>query len=145
MATLRELAEKMAILFKEIKEEGYHILSEYAFPAEPITRVMIQDTAVDKNRYAIVMNDGAASRMLRIHSEDRSELRQRPEDQPLPVKGEESVHDAAIKLLESRRQLGIKRYGRQLETHNGRDASQDAVEECADLLVYLIQMRMEQK
>jgi hypothetical protein len=53
------------------------------------------------------------------------------------------VQDALIAAIEERKQLGISRYGRPLETHNGRDALQDAWEEAVDLAVYLTQVRME--
>lgn len=42
-----------------------------------------------------------------------------------------------------RRQYGIAKYGRPLETNNGRDALTDAWEESLDLLTYLTQMRLE--
>lgn len=71
--------------------------------------------------------------------------KQRPGDQPLPVEGRECVQDALIAHIEERKRLGIERYGRPLETHNGRDAVQDALEEALDLAVYLMQVRLEQR
>lgn len=70
-------------------------------------------------------------------------LKVRPEDQPLPAAGQESVQDALIKMIEERRELGIRRYGRPLETFNGRDPLRDALEEAVDLAAYLMQCVME--
>jgi hypothetical protein len=39
----------------------------------------------------------------------------------------------------ARRQVGIQRYGTALQSHNGRDALQDAYEEALDLACYLRQ------
>jgi hypothetical protein len=39
--------------------------------------------------------------------------------------------------MQSRHELGIKRYGTPLQPHNGRDALRDAYEEALDLAVYL--------
>ena len=43
-------------------------------------------------------------------------------------------------LLTERDRIGIKTYGESLHTHNGRNAWQDAVEEAADLYMYVTQM-----
>ena len=50
--------------------------------------------------------------------------------------------DAAevIADLGVRKELGISRYGRALQAHNGRDAFRDAYEEAMDLCVYLRQL-----
>lgn len=67
-------------------------------------------------------------------------LRQRPEDQPLPVPNDRpQVADLVIADIESRRQLGVRRYGTPLQPHNGRDALRDAYEEALDLAHYLCQ------
>lgn len=71
--------------------------------------------------------------------------KQRPGDQPLPTAGRECVQDALIAQIEQRKQLGIERYGRPLETHNGRNAVQDALEEAIDLAVYLKQVELEMR
>lgn len=47
--------------------------------------------------------------------------------------------------MEVRRKLGIERYGRPVQTFNGRDALQDAYEEALDLAVYLKQAMEERK
>jgi hypothetical protein len=72
-----------------------------------------------------------------------TELRERPEDQPLPTPGRDCVQDALIAAIEDRKALGIKRYGSPLMSHNGRDALRDAWEESIDLAAYLTQLRME--
>lgn len=46
---------------------------------------------------------------------------------------------------EERNELGMKTYGKILETFNGRDCLVDALEEALDLSVYLMQYYMEQK
>ncbi len=46
-------------------------------------------------------------------------------------------------LLQERQKLGIARYGRSLQTFNGRDSKRDAVEEMVDLFQYQMQMGME--
>ena len=66
------------------------------------------------------------------------ELRLREGDQPLPVKNSRTdIQSLVMADLESRRELGIKRYGTALQAFNGRDMLQDAYEEALDLAVYL--------
>ena len=51
-----------------------------------------------------------------------STLRQREGDQPLPVVNDgPSVQDLVIADIEQRKQLGIERYGTELQPLNGRD------------------------
>ena len=58
--------------------------------------------------------------------------------QRLPVKNNNPyVQDAVLLDIEARKQLGIKRYGTQLQINNGRDMLQDAYEEALDLAIYL--------
>lgn len=82
------------------------------------------------------------------------ELRTRPEDQPLPQPGRGPLsHDIVISQLrlafpgaavldamcadvQERQQLGIRRYGRPLQAHNGRDVLLDLYEELLDGLAY---------
>jgi hypothetical protein len=63
--------------------------------------------------------------------------------QPMPVPGKENVTPALIVLLEQRQERGIAKYGTPLQTHNGRDALWDALEEAIDLAQYLMQAIME--
>lgn len=51
--------------------------------------------------------------------------------------------DPLIPLLEARAAEGEKTYGMRLQTHNGRDALQDAHEELLDALAYIWQAHME--
>ncbi|MFD7835544.1 hypothetical protein [Streptomyces sp. NPDC059761] len=74
-----------------------------------------------------------------------STLRLRLGDQPLPHKGGEPVQERLIEMIKQRRALGIQRYGRPLETFNGRNPLQDAWEEALDLATYLTQLQMEQE
>jgi hypothetical protein len=72
-------------------------------------------------------------------------LRQRPGDQALPVHNENpEIHSLVTADIEARRQLGISRYGTPLQAENGRNALQDAYEECLDLACYLRQLIEEQ-
>jgi hypothetical protein len=73
----------------------------------------------------------------------RMEVIPKPERQPLPTEGDTPVILEAIKYLSDRALMGKKKYGRLLETNNGRDAYQDALEEAADLFMYLFQKRLE--
>ena len=72
-----------------------------------------------------------------------SDVRDPDRDQALPVKGRQPVQQILIDALAERRDYGTKKYGRPLETHNGRSALKDAWEEALDLLTYLTQMRLE--
>lgn len=66
--------------------------------------------------------------------------KQRPGDQPLPVKNDlPCIQDLVIADIEARKQVGISRYGTTLQPHNQRDALQDAYDEAMDLCVYLKQ------
>lgn len=64
-------------------------------------------------------------------------------DQPLPKPGKLPVQQILIHAIEERREHGIRKYGRALETDNGRNALQDAWEEAMDLLLYLTRARLE--
>lgn len=70
--------------------------------------------------------------------------KQRPGDQPLPNKNNfPFIQDQVIADIESRKAIGIERYGTALQPFNGRDALQDAYEEAIDLAVYLKQCLVE--
>lgn len=71
------------------------------------------------------------------------DVRDPERDQPLPKPGKLPVQQILIHAIEERREHGIRKYGRALETDNGRDALKDAWEESMDLLLYLTQMRLE--
>ncbi len=64
--------------------------------------------------------------------------------QPDPVPNElPPVWNQVIADMHARNQLGLRRYGTQLQPFNGRDALRDAYEEALDLAVYLRQAIME--
>lgn len=69
----------------------------------------------------------------------------RVSDQPMPTRVAESrdVEPPLIALIRQRTQLGRTRYGTQLQTHNGRDARVDALQEALDLCQYLMQRVLE--
>jgi len=67
--------------------------------------------------------------------------------EPAPVKNEksQSICDSLLKktssdvvkhLIKERRKFGIKKYGTELMSHNGRDMKKDLLEEILDALVY---------
>lgn len=57
--------------------------------------------------------------------------------QPKPTPGRESITDAVIRDLSERREGGIKKYGMELETYNGRSMIVDAYQEALDFVLYL--------
>lgn len=64
-------------------------------------------------------------------------------DQALPSVGRQSVFAERRRRLDEREAIGIKRYGRSLETFNGRDALRDLVDELDDAANYATQVRLE--
>lgn len=56
-----------------------------------------------------------------------------------------SVADLVHAELDKRASIGKERYGVPLAPHDGRDGLQDAIEECADQLFYLVKEREERK
>lgn len=89
-----------------------------------------------------------------------SDVRDPASDQPLPLPGRAFVHQSVVVGLDhwgmdgdvqqaieaglaERLALGIRKYGRPLESHNGRDALQDAWEEALDTVCYVHQLEME--
>lgn len=67
------------------------------------------------------------------------------DSQPLPTKNDAmDIQSLVIADIRVRRDLGIKRYGTALQPHNGRNALQDAYEECIDLACYLKQRLVEE-
>lgn len=73
-----------------------------------------------------------------------SEIRDPATDQKLPSGGKVEVQQALIDVIAKRRELGIRKYGQPLMTHNGRSVLRDAWEEAIDLAVYLTQMMLEE-
>lgn len=70
----------------------------------------------------------------------------RPEDQQLPSANNlPSMHDKATEDLQSRKELGARRYGVALQPSNGRDAARDLYEECLDAAAYGAQVVWEQE
>lgn len=63
--------------------------------------------------------------------------------QPAPTPGRESVTDAVVADLQTRREHGKLKYNTELQTHNGRDAMVDAYQEALDLVLYFKQALME--
>lgn len=70
--------------------------------------------------------------------EDAPTKPQREGDQPMPVANDKPpIWPIVMADMQSRHELGIKRYGTPLQPFNGRDALRDAYEEALDLAVYL--------
>lgn len=65
--------------------------------------------------------------------------------QPPPHFGKDSVNDAVISDLTKRREGGIKKYGMELETHNGRSMLLDAYQELLDAALYVRGALLEQE
>lgn len=68
-------------------------------------------------------------------------------DQPMPIPGKQNVTPIARKMfvgiLDAQEQKGIATYGTTLQTHNGRDALLDGMQEAVDLFQYLVQAKLE--
>ena len=66
-----------------------------------------------------------------------------------PRPGKEAVTPVArenlIQTFDEREQVGLEQYGITLQTWNGRSWHQDAIEELADLVKYLMQGQMEHR
>ena len=67
------------------------------------------------------------------------------DSQPIPTREERSVcvQDAVVALINERRELGVRRYGSPLMTHNGRDSLVDLRDELLDALMYVTQAILE--
>lgn len=76
-------------------------------------------------------SDRPASRVTKAHATAR---------QPAPVpNGNTAIADLVIADVRARQELGQRRYGTDLQAHNGRDALVDAYQEAIDLAMYLRQ------
>lgn len=65
-------------------------------------------------------------------------------DQPAPKPGGYPVQAVLIAAIQQRMEFGLKKYGRPLETHNGRDPLLDMWEEMMDMISYFTQFVLEQ-
>jgi hypothetical protein len=84
----------------------------------------------------------------RIKNEMESQkVAEQGDSQPLPTEGKRDVFPemraAFLKMYEERMALGIQRYGRTLQTHNGRNVGVDVLEELFDAFAYAMQFVME--
>ena len=61
------------------------------------------------------------------------------ERQPDPTPGRTAIGPLVLADMQARIEAGVERYGRPLETFNGRDALLDAYQEALDLCMYLRQ------
>lgn len=65
-------------------------------------------------------------------------------NQPDPKPGSIEVLRHVLDDLQSRSDMGKRKYGTRLFTHNGRSALWDAYQEALDLVMYLRQLILEQ-
>ncbi len=65
-------------------------------------------------------------------------------DQPAPKPGGYPVQAVLIEAIRQRMEFGLKKYGRPLETDNGRDPLLDMWEEMMDMISYFTQYVLEQ-
>jgi len=78
------------------------------------------------------------------------------DEEPQPTDGKSPVYpalahwlrkhgyaDSVLRLVRQRRARGLETYGTELYTENGRDPINDALQEAGDLLMYLMQARLE--
>lgn len=65
--------------------------------------------------------------------------------EPAPKPGRERVYPVLVKLIEQRVATAEKEHGTPLETHNGRDALMDAMQEQIDALMYMVQAYIERE
>ena len=56
---------------------------------------------------------------------------------------EKEVSNTAIELIKSRREYGLAKYGQGLMTEDGRNTSEDAIQELGDLLQYLYKAKLQ--
>lgn len=56
-----------------------------------------------------------------------------------------SIQALVVEDVQARERVGIERYGKPLDPHNGRDAVMDAYEEALDLVMYLRQVLAERE
>ena len=75
--------------------------------------------------------------------ESKNTARPAATPEPMSKPGKKDVFPELIKDIEARRQVGIKTYGYPLQTFNGRDALNDALQESIDQCLYIKQAIME--
>ncbi len=67
------------------------------------------------------------------------------EPEPNPTKGQKTIYPLVIADIEERAKVSKPKYGKYLESHNGRNALIDAYQEVLDLAMYLRQRIEEEK
>lgn len=67
------------------------------------------------------------------------------QNEPPPKKGKTNILELVQQDLQSRSDMGLKKYGTRLYSHNGRDCLMDAYQEALDLVMYLRQKIEEEK
>ena len=59
--------------------------------------------------------------------------------EPSPKRGKQNVANLVLADIQARVEMGMEKYGTELQTFNGRDALMDAYQEAIDLVMYLRQ------
>jgi hypothetical protein len=78
------------------------------------------------------------------HDKEFRPTKTREGDQPLPTASSSpAMQDLVCIDIQSRKELGIKRYGTVLQANNGRDALLDLYQELLDALMYCRQLLYE--
>lgn len=103
---------------------------------------------IDEGTHRVPINPwpfGKIAHKIKEQQEPVPERANREGDsQALPIKNDRPyIQDQVIADIESRRELGIKRYGTALQPFNGRNALLDTYEELLDACVYLKQKLVE--
>lgn len=65
-------------------------------------------------------------------------------NEPMPKIGNKKILDLVVQDLVDRAEMGKVKYGRYLESNNGRNALMDAYQEALDLCMYLRQLLEEE-
>lgn len=66
-------------------------------------------------------------------------------ENPAPESKDTSIWDTVVSDMKARNEFGLKKYGRELAPHDGRDTLQDIYEELLDACVYIKKMQIERK
>lgn len=83
--------------------------------------------------------------LLRIANDYEKAGADEMKEQPAPKQGRDDVTTALTNLIQERAEQGERKYGRRLQTFNGRSAIRDALEEAIDQSAYLMQAYLEEQ
>ena len=104
-------------------------------------RVCEEEDEDEHERRQREVNETSLNRWMernRQMAQDRARSFTAPQSDPEPGTGP-SINDLVVVDLETRREMGQRKYGTVLQANNGRDALIDAYQEALDLCQYLRQ------